>query len=257
MVRQLGLNPHADRPPPTVRPQTSAAFELSAPFSKRLIEAGTPPSLSISSVLALPEYAALVADGLDAAEADATTNSSKSLDATYTHLARLLRSLLDRTPETALSLDDLHLLRSAGMAAVEGELFQQMVELVAASSASGHPIEALSRNFVPGSAMSQGGNMPLIGPAPTAQVPTLAAPGSPSKASGHVLGALPHPNKMQQSSRRAQTAATSTRAEQQGYFVLHSRPLAMSPRFLEPLPPAELGLAAKIAARREEKNSNH
>ena len=255
-VRQLGLNPYAHRPPPVVRPQTAAAFELSAPFSKSILQSGSPPALSVSSVLALPEYAALVADGLHDAEANATN----SLDAKYTHLARLLRSLLDRTPETALSLDDLHLLRSTGMAAVEGELFQQMVELVAASSASGHPIEALCQNFAPDSAMSQGGNMPLIGPSSTTRDCQNVTDGmaSPSRASSYVMGALPQPalcSILQQSSTRAQTAAATVRAEQQGYFVLRSRPLAMSPRLLEPLPP-ELGLAAAIAARREEKYVN-
>lgn len=254
----------ADRSPrsqPTPRPllasrqKTSAAFELSAPFSKRLTKQGVTPNLSVSSVVALPQYAALIAE---AQQSEASADDKKPLDAQFAHLAKILRSLLERTSPSALSKQDLYQLQTNGTAAVEGEMFERLVELVAAAIESGHSLEAVTRSLAPDSAIAEFGKMTVVGPAVVSRteepssippLPVIGAPSSP-RGGSHALRALPQPGQCALLQRRGQKqghpSVTQRAATNKGLFVLQSQQASLSPRPPEPIVPT-LGLAAIVA----------
>ena len=103
--------------------------ELSAPFS-RLFDTGRhgpPPPLSISAVMRLPEYAALVVEESEHARQSQVPAHSPDDEP----LARMLRALLERTPAAQLSADDLALLHSEGGVALQGELLERILSAAA------------------------------------------------------------------------------------------------------------------------------
>ena len=133
--------------------KASTDRELSAPFSKLLRNrSDVLPSLGVSSVIALPRFAALV-NAMDAA------SNPKGMTASFSFMERLLRTLLESTPEDQLRAELLHILKTEGHRALEGEMFERLVDLVRAPSAD------IAHLAPPGTAESRWAQMPLIGPA--------------------------------------------------------------------------------------------
>ena len=213
--------------------------ELSAPFSKslRTRRGQARPALSVSSVLALPDFATLVYEAEEQAGNKAYSDTA-ALNRSYSYLARLFQKLLDRTPTDQLSADDLNLLRSAGSAALEGEMFERMAEANITAARGNAALGAhLGTEGPPGSAMTLWSAMPLVGPR-SHQRPSTAVDGpppllAPPPGGGNVMGAVPPAKPVGagagavffQQSRRAQTASRDQRDQLEGEPTLRGQQL--------------------------------
>ena len=199
--------------------------ELSAPFSKYLSarrQHGAPTALSVSSVLALPDFATLVYEAEEKAENKAGSDTV-ALHRSYSYLARLFQKLLERTPTEQLSADDLNLLRTSGTAALEGEIFERMAEANITTPAKGSSAlgPGPGTEAPSGTAMTVWAAMPLVGPRRGSQRPSTAVDGpppllAPPPGGGNVLSAVPPAKPVGAGAgamffRRAQTASRDQR----------------------------------------------